>query len=339
MRDRMILALLLALASPAEGDKVLPQFHFKSGETLDLRVHYRTWGTPDKPAVLVLHGTTGSGAQFAGPGFAGALFDDGQPLDARTHFIVAPDGIGHGKSSRPSEGMHARFPHYDYDDMVAAQHDLLLQLGVRHLQLVIGTSMGGMHAWVWAERYPGFMDAVMPLASAPVQIAGRNRVMRTMVMDSIRDDRDYAGGDYKQQPAGLRAALDIILLMGSAPLRWQAEEPTRDQADQFYEGWMKKRLPGYDANDVLYAFDASRNYDPSPLLEKIAAPLTAVNSADDTINPPELGILEREIKRVPRGEFVLIPASAKTFGHGTHTHPEFWRADLERLLQRAARKP
>ena len=335
----MILALLLALAAPVEGDKVLPHFHFSSGETQDLRIHYRTYGSPDQPAVLVLHGTTGSGAQFTGPGFAGALFDDGQPLDARKHFLVLPDGIGHGKSSKPSDGMHARFPHYDYDDMVAAQHELLLQLGVKHLQLVIGTSIGGMHAWVWGEKYPGFMDALMPLASAPVQIAGRNRVMRTMVMDSIRGDPAWAGGDYQQQPAtGLRAALNVILLMGSAPLRWQADYPARDQADAFYEEWMKKRLPGYDANDVLYAFDASRNYDPSPGLEKIAAPLTAVNSGDDAINPPELGILERQIKRVPHGEFVLVPASAKTHGHGTHTFPEFWKADLERLLQRAARK-
>ncbi len=335
----MLFALLLALAAPSEGDKVLPHFHFASGEALDLRVHYRTWGTPDHPAVLVLHGTTGSGAQFTGPGFAGALFDEGQPLDAKTHFIVMPDGIGHGKSSKPSDGMHARFPHYDYDDMVAAQHDLLLQLGVKHVKLVIGTSMGGMHAWVWGEKYPGFMDALMPLASAPVQIAGRNRILRTMVMDSIRDDPAWAGGDYKQEPLlGLRAALNVILLMGSAPLRWQADYPTRAAADGFYEEWMKKRLPGYDANDVLYAFDASRSYDPAPQLETITAPLTAVNSADDTINPPELGILEREIKRLPRGEFVLIPASAQTYGHGTHTHPEFWKPELERLLKRAAPK-
>ena len=334
----MILAILLAVAAPAEGDKVLQHFRFGTGEALDLRIHYRTWGAPGMPAVLVLHGTTGSGAQFTGPGFEGALFGDGQLLDARTHFIIAPDGIGHGGSSKPSNGMHARFPHYDYDDMVTAQHELLFQLGVKHLQLVIGTSMGGMHAWIWGEKYPGFMDALMPLASAPVQIAGRNRVMRTMVMDSIRNDAFYAGGDYQQQPAGLRAALDVILLMGSAPLRWQADYPAREKADAFYEEWMKKRLPEYDANDVLYAFDASRNYDPSPLLEKITVPLTAVNSADDTINPPELGILEREIKRVPHGAFVLIPASVKTYGHGTHTHPEFWKQDLEKLLQRGAHK-
>ena len=285
----MILFLLLALAAPVEGEKILRSFHFNSGETQDLRIHYRTFGAPGLPAVLVLHGTTGSGAQFTGPGFAGALFDEGQPLDARTHYLVLPDGIGHGKSSKPSDGQHAHFPHYDYDDMVHAQHELLLQLGVKHLQLVIGTSMGGMHAWVWGEKYPQFMDALMPLASAPVQIAGRNRVMRDMVMDSIRGDAAYAGGDYKQQPAGLRAALDVILLMGSAPMRWQADFPSRDQADAFYEGWMKKRLPEYDANDVLYAFDASRTYDPAPLLEKIAAPLTAVNSGDDAINPPRAG--------------------------------------------------
>ena len=335
----MILAILLTLIAPVEAEKVLPHFRFNSGETLDLKMHYRTFGTPDKPAVLVLHGTTGSGAQFLGPGFAGALFDRGELLDSATHYIVIPDGIGHGGSSKPSDGMKIRFPHYDYGDMVTAQHDLLLALGVKHLQLVIGTSMGGMHTWLWGEKYPDFMDALMPLASAPVQIAGRNRIMRSMLMDSIKGDPGWKVGNYVDEPVvGLRGALNVLLLMGSAPERWQTEFPNRQAADGFYEDWMTKRLSGYDANDLLYAFDASTNYNPAPMLEKITAPLTAVNSADDEINPPGLGILEREIKRVAHGEFVLIPASTKTFGHGTHTHPEFWKQDLERLLKRAAPK-
>jgi homoserine O-acetyltransferase/O-succinyltransferase len=332
----MLLALLLAIAAPAEGNVTLKDFHFASGEVLpELRIHYRTYGAKDRPAVLVLHGTTGSGAQFTGDDFAGILFGKGQLLDAEKYFIILPDGIGHGKSSKPSDGLRARFPRYTYDDMVAAQHALVLALGVKHLRLVMGTSMGGMHTWVWGEKYPAFMDALMPLASAPVQIAGRNRMMRDMIMDSIRADPAWAEGEYREQPLlGLRGALDVLLLMGSAPLRFQDQYPTRDAADAFYRDWMKKRLPSYDANDVLYAFDASRDYDPSPRLDTIRAPLMAVNSADDTINPPELGILEREIKRVPRGEFVLIPASTQTRGHGTHTFPVFWKEHLARLLER-----
>jgi homoserine O-acetyltransferase/O-succinyltransferase len=332
----MFLALLFAFAAPVEGDIVLKDFHFAAGGVLPgLRIHYRTYGEKNQPAVLILHGTTGSGAQFTGDDFAGVLFGKGQLLDAEKHFIILPDGIGHGKSSKPSDGLHARFPHYTYDDMVAAQHALVLALGVKHLRLVMGTSMGGMHTWVWGEKYPEFMDALMPLASAPVQIAGRNRIMRDMIMDSIRADPAWAGGEYKEEPLlGLRGALDVLLVMTSAPLRFQDQYPTRDAADAFYRDWMKKRLPSYDANDVLYAFDASRDYDPSPRLETIRAPLTAVNSADDTINPPELGILEREIKRVPKGEFVLVPASTQTRGHGTHTFPVFWKDHLQRLLER-----
>jgi homoserine O-acetyltransferase len=337
MLPRMLLALLIALAPPAEGNLTLKDFHFASGEVLpELRIHYRTWGDPSHPAVLVLHGTTGSGAQFVGDDFAGVLFGKGQLLDAEKHFIVLPDGIGHGKSSKPSDGLHARFPHYTYDDMVAAQHELLAKLGVKHLRLVIGTSMGGMHTWMWGEKYPDAMDALMPLASAPVQIAGRNRVMRSMVMDSIRGDPAWAKGEYREQPlVGLRGAMDVILLMGSAPLRWHDQYPDRDGADAFYRDWMKKRLPGYDANDVLYAFDASRDYDPSPRLASIRVPLVAVNSSDDAINPPELGILEREIKKVPQGEYVLIPASKATRGHGTHTFPVFWKQHLARLLEKS----
>ena len=238
----MLLALLLAIAAPAEGNVVLKDFHFASGETLpELRIHYRTYGAKGLPAVLILHGTTGSGAQFTGDDFAGVLFGKGQLLDAEKHFIILPDGIGHGKSSKPSDGLHARFPHYGYDDMVAAEHALVLALGVKHLRLVMGTSMGGMHTWLWGEKYPELMDALMPLASAPVQIAGRNRIMRDMIMDSIRADPAWAEGDYKEEPVlGLRAALNVLLVMGSAPLRFQDQYPTRDAADAFYRDWMKQ---------------------------------------------------------------------------------------------------
>jgi len=340
-----MLALVFALlfAAPAlpvtEGDHVLRDFRFASGETLpELRIHYRTLGKFDgRNAVLILHGTTGSGAQFMTDAFAGELFGPGQLLDSRKYFIVLPDGIGHGKSGKPSDGMHARFPRYGYRDMVEAQYRLLREkLGVNHLRLVMGTSMGGMHAWLWGEEHPRFMDALMPLASLPVQIAGRNRMMRTMIMDAIRGDPAWNGGEYSAQPRqGLVAAIDVLMLMGSAPLAWQAQAPTRDAADKLYAEMLQKRLATADANDMLYAFDASRDYDPSPKLESIEAPLLAVNSADDLINPPELGILERQIQRVRRGKAVVLPITPETRGHGTHSLPAIWKQHLGELLQRS----
>jgi homoserine O-acetyltransferase/O-succinyltransferase len=340
-----MLALVFALlfAAPAlpvtEGDHVLRDFRFASGETLpELRIHYRTLGKFDgRNAVLILHGTTGSGAQFMTDAFAGELFGPGQLLDARKYFIVLPDGIGHGKSSKPSDGMHARFPRYGYQDMVEAQYRLLREkLGVDHLRLVLGTSMGGMHTWLWGEQHPKFMDALMPLASLPVQIAGRNRMMRTMIMDAIRGDPAWNGGDYTAQPRqGLVTAIDVVMLMGSAPLPWQAQAPTRDAADKLYAEMLQKRLATADANDMLYAFDASRDYDPSPKLESIEAPLAAVNSADDEINPPELGILERQIQRVRRGKAVVLPITPETRGHGTHSLHALWKQHLAELLQRS----
>lgn len=328
--------------SPAEGDFLLRDFHFKSGEVLpELKLHYTTIGTPVRDqkgmvsnAVMILHGTGGAGSNFLSQQFAGVLFGPGQLLDATRYFIILPDGIGHGKSSKPSDGLHARFPHYTYDDMVAAQYRLLTEkLSVNHLRLVMGTSMGGMQAWVWGEAYPEFMDALMPLASLPVEIAGRNRMMRRMIMDAIRQDPAWQSGDYRNEPQqGLTAAINILLLMGSAPLQWQKLAPTRETADKFYEDRMKAQLARTDANDMLYQFDASREYNPSHRLEAIKAPLTAINSADDLINPPELGIMEKEIKRVKRSRYVLIPVSDETRGHGTHSLPAIWQKYLRELL-------
>ena len=328
----------VAPASPGiAGDFVMQGVRFASGETLpELRIHYRTLGIPRRDAsnvvrnaVLVLHGTTGSGDQFLSPVFANELYGAGQLLDTSRYYVVLPDGIGHGRSSRPSEGMHARFPRYTYDDMVDAQHRLLVErLGVTHLRLVIGTSMGGMHAWVWGERYPGFMDGLVPLASAPTQIAGRNRMLRRMAMDDIRTDPEWKGGEYSVQPRGLRAALQILYIMGSAPLVQHHDAPTRDAADSLITRWIEARFRSMDANDMLYAFDASRDYDPSPMLSRIAAPLLAINSADDLINPPELGLMERLIAQVPHGRFVLLPITPQTRGHGTHTVAAVWKSHL-----------
>jgi homoserine O-acetyltransferase len=327
------------------GDYVADNFHFRSGESLSqLKLHYTTLGTPQRDAggrvtnaVLILHGTTGSGKQFLSPQFAGVLFGPGQLLDASRYYIILPDGIGHGGSNKPSEGMHARFPHYDYDDMVAAQHQLLVEgLKVNHLRLIIGTSMGCMHSWVWGETYPDFMDAMMPLACLPVQIAGRNRMMRKMAMDAIRQDPAWENGEYKTPPPGLKTALDVLLIMGSSPLQMQKQYPTRDAADTFLDNFIKTRFASTDANDFLYAFDASRNYDPSASLEKIGVPVMAINSADDFINPPELGIMEKEIKRVPKGKYVLLPITDQTRGHGTHTLPAIWQSYLQELLKQSA---
>ena len=288
--------------------------------------------------MLILHGTGGSGRQFLAPQFAGMLFGPGAPLDTTVDYIVLPDGIGHGGSSKPSDGMRLRFPKYDYDDMVAAQYRLVTQhLGIHHLRLVMGTSMGGMHTWMWGEDYPDMMDALMPLACLPVRIAGRNRLWRAMVMDAIRNDPSWRNGDYAVEPrAGLRAALDLLLIAGSAPLAMQQALATPDSADRYLERYLDTRLESLDANDLLYQVAASRNYDPSPRLGKIKAPVVFVNSADDFINPPELGVAEREIKRVPRGRFVLLPASAETHGHGTHTWARFWQSYLKQLLESTA---
>jgi homoserine O-acetyltransferase len=266
--------------------------------------------------------------------FAGELFAPGQPLDAARFFIVLPDSIGHGKSSKPSDGLHARFPRYGYQDMVEAEFRLLTQgLRVNHARLVMGTSMGGMHTWLWGEQHPQFMDTLMPLASLPTQVSGRNRVWRRLVIDAIRNDPAWQGGEYRTQPPSLRTAIEMIWLVGSNPALRQQEAPTRAQADQVIDSYVNEHMKTEDANDILYAVDASHDYDPGPALEKIEAPLLAINSADDLINPPELQILEREIRRVPHGRAIVIPFSERTHGHGSHTYAVLWRQDLEQLLK------
>jgi len=326
-----------------EADYVVGDFHFASGEMLpELRLHYTTYGKPHRDArgrvdnaVLLLHGTGGSGHSLLNEHFAGELFGRGQLLDATKYYLILPDGIGHGKSSKPSDALHARFPQYDYADMVAAQHALLLQgLQVDHLRLVLGTSMGCMHTFLWGETYPDFADALMPLACLPVQIAGRNRLMRSLVIEAIRTDPQWLGGEYKSEPLGaLRNAAGVLLLAGSAPIQMQIALPTREAADTFLDKFMQRELEDLDANDLLYQFAASRNYDPEPHLDAIKVPLMQVNSADDFINPPELGIAEREIKHVKFGHFVLLPASEQTHGHGTHSWAAVWQQYLAQLLQ------
>jgi homoserine O-acetyltransferase len=330
---------------PSEGDYTIANFKFRSGETLpELKIHYRTLGTVVKDrqgqttnAVLIMHGTTGSGAQFIRPEFAGELFGKDQPLDATKFFIVLPDGIGHGKSSKPSDGLHAKFPHYGYNDMVDAQFRLLTEgLGVNHGRLVMGTSMGGMHTWLWGEAHPEFMDALMPLASLPTQISGRNRAWRRIVIDAIRNDPAWNGGEYRSQPASLRTAAEMLWFMSSNPILRQKDAPTLARTDQALDQFVGQIVKTDDANDVLYALEASHDYDPGPNLEKIRAPLLAINSADDLINPPELGILEREIKRVPRGRARVIPFSDRTRGHGSHTIAALWKNDLIELLHQTS---
>ena len=331
--------------TPTEGDYTIHNFKFASGETLpELRIHYRTLGKIDKDAqgktrnaVLIMHGTTGSGAQFIRPEFAGELFGKDQPLDATKFLIVLPDGIGHGKSSRPSDGLHAKFPHYGYIDMVVAQYRLLTEgLGVNRARLVMGTSMGGMHTWLWGESHPEFMDALMPLASLPTQISGRNRAWRRIIIDAIRNDPSWNSGEYPAnagQPPSLRTAAEMLWFMSSNSVLRQKEAPTLAKTDEALDKFVNDYLKTGDANDVLYALEASHDYDPGPNLEKIHAPLLAINSADDSINPPELGILEREIKRVPHGRAIVIPLSDKTRGHGSHTVASLWKDELIKLLK------
>ena len=332
--------------SVTEGDFVLHDFKFRSGEQLaQLRLHYRALGKPARDAaghvtnaVLLLHGTGGSGEQFLAPQFAGELFGPGQPLDLTRFFIIAPDGIGHGHSSKPSDGMHAHFPQYDYDDMVAAQHLLLTEgLAVDHLRLLFGTSMGCMHSFVWGETYPSFADALMPMACLPVQIAGRNRVWRKMLMDAIRNDPDWKDGEYRVEPKqALRTAQDLLIIAGSAPVLMQKQLATRDAADNYVAESVEPLVAGLDANDLLYQVNASRNYDPSLRLEEITAPVMWINSADDFINPPELGIAEKQGARLKNSKFVLLPISEETRGHGTHTWAIAWKQYLIQLLAQTA---
>jgi len=325
----------------AQGDFVIRNFQFRSGETLpELKLHYTTLGTPRKDArgivrnaVMILHGTGGSGRSFLSPAYAGNLFGPGQLLDSSRYYIVLPDGIGHGGSSKPSDGLRAAFPMYGYDDMVVAQHRLLTEhLGVNHLRLIMGTSMGCMHAWVWGYTQPSFMDGLAPFACVPSQIAGRNRMIRTMAMDAIRDDPAWKGGKYTAQPPGLKAAQMMLYIMSSAPLVQQSQAPTRDKADSVIRAYLQQRMASTDANDFLYQFNASRDYDPSSHLAAIKAPALFINSADDQVNPPELGLAESFAKQMPNTRFILLPITADTRGHGTHSLPRVWGNYLEQFL-------
>ena len=327
---------------PAHGEFVVDNFRFTSGEVLPvLRLHYRTLGKPDRDAngrvrnaVLIMHGTGGTGGQFEAPSFAGELFVSGGLLDANRYFVIMPDALGFGQSSKPSDGLRARFPRYGYSDIVTAQYRLLTEgLGVNHLRLVMGTSMGGMHTWMWGERYPDFMDALMPLGSLPTQISGRNRIWRRVIIDAIRNDPEWNGGNYTSQPQSLRTAQLMLFLVGSNPILRQRMMPTLSESDRVLDAVIAQGTKNSDANDVLYGIEASHDYDPGPALENIRAPLFAINTADDFIDPPELGILEREIKRVPRGRAILIPLGPETSGHGTHTIAAVWKHYLAELLK------
>lgn len=324
-----------------QGDYVIRNFAFSSGETLpELKLHYTTLGTPKRDArgvvrnaVMILHGTGGAGRSFLSNGYAGELFGPGQLLDSTKYYIVLPDGVGHGGSSKPSDGLHAKFPKYGYADMVAAQHRLLTEhLGVNHLRLIMGTSMGCMHGWIWGYTYPTFMDGLAPFACVPAQIAGRNRMIRTMAMDAIRNDPAWQGGEYSTQPPGLRAAQMMLYIMSSAPLVQQTQAPTRDQADSVIRAYLDARMRSTDANDFLYQFDASRDYDPSSRVQEITAPALFINSADDQVNPPELGLAEQFAKQMPKTRFILLPISPETRGHGTHSLPRVWGKYLQEFL-------
>ncbi|KAF2102846.1 alpha/beta hydrolase protein [Rhizodiscina lignyota] len=325
-----------------EGDYIVKDFRFNNGSTLpELKLHYRTLGKLKTDqnghalnAVLIMHGTSGSGAQFLVDHFAGKLFNPGQLLDANTYFLIIRDGIGHGGSSKPSDGLRAKFPRYGYRDMVRGDYELLTKhLGVDHLRLVMGTSMGGMHSWLWGSTYPDFMDAVMPLASLPAKISGRNRMTRKMAMDAIKSDPEWQGGDYPadKQPRGLITALYVLVFMSSCPLQMQVECPDRETADAWLDAKIAEGMKEKDANNLCFAFDASHDYDPP--VQNIKAPLLAVNFADDQVNPPELGIFERETMKIARGKAILMPISEATRGHGTHTIAEVWDDYLKELLQ------
>jgi homoserine O-acetyltransferase len=325
-----------------DGVYTIANFRFGTGQILpQLRLHYLTLGTPHTDAqghtdnaVLLLHGTGGDARSLMNPIFADVLFGPGQPLDIRKYFIILPDDIGHGSSSKPSDGLHARFPQYDYDDMVASQHTMLLQgLKIDHLRLILGTSMGCMEAFVWGETYVGFADALAPFACLPTALVGRNRMMRYMAVRAIEQDPQWLGGEYKSQPIqGLSTANEMLLIMGSSPLQMQKRYTTRAAAEAYVEDYLKRYDAQTDANDLIYYVQASRNYDPSANLERLTVPVLYINSADDYINPPELGIAEKLAKRMPHCRFILIPISDATRGHGTHTVAAVWKDYLVQLL-------
>ena len=333
----------LNLPDSAEVDYELKDFKFQSGETIPvLRLHYTTFGKPVKDkngkvinAVYIMHGTTGNSHNFVNQGFGGHLFESGQTLDATKYFIILPDGIGHGKSSKPSDGLHMKFPKYTYDDMVQADHQVLTEkMGINHLRLILGTSMGAMHCWVWAETYPDFMDACMANASLPIEIAGRNRMTRYAGIQCIKSDPAWKDGDYTTPPeTGLRGAYTSLFWMTSSPWQMQRHSPTRDQVEKSYDMAVQGFVRHQDANDFIYAMDASRLYNPEPKLSTIKCNFFACNSADDECNPPEMGILDVEIKKVPKGRYILLPITEKTSGHGTHSNPTIWGDYLVELMK------
>jgi homoserine O-acetyltransferase/O-succinyltransferase len=324
------------------GWATLPNFKFGTGETLpELKLHYLTLGTPHRNAaghvdnaILLLHGTGGNSRSLLNPIFSDVLFVPGGVLDVQRYFIILPDEIGHGESSKPSDGLHARFPAYDYDDMVRADRMMLDQMRVDHLRLILGTSMGCMQGFVWGETYPDFMDALAPFACLPVEIAGRNRMMRYMAIEDIKLDPAWQGGEYKAEPQdGLRGANEMLLVMGSAPLVMQKNEPTRAKAEQYVDKYLARTMANTDANDMIFYLNASRNYNPEAKLDTIKAPVLWINSADDFINPPELGIAEREVKKIPHAKFILLPISDQTRGHGTHTAAAVWQNHLAEFMR------
>ena len=325
------------------GDYIARDFHFGSGESLpELKLHYLTLGTLHRDsaghvdnAVLLLHGTGGDAHSLFNPVFSNVLFGAGQPLDITKYFLIFPDDIGHGVSAKPSDGLRMKFPHYDYDDMVRSQHQMLLDgLHIDHLRLILGTSMGCMQTFVWGETYPGFADALMPLACNAVPVAGRNRMMRYLEIENIEQDPAWQNGNYTTEPVeGLRAALEITFIMGSAPLQQQKLYPTRDAAEKYIDSYLARAVAATDANNLIYYIDASRNYDPSAHLDRITVPVMWINSADDFINPPELGLAEKQVKEMPHAKFVLIPISDATRGHGTHTQAAVWKDYLVELLK------
>ena len=347
----LIGALCLATSGHAQGaawgtagrqaNFTVKDFKFTTGEVLpELKLHYTTLGQPRKDAqgvvrnaVMIIHGTGGSGRSFLSGTYAGELFAPGKLLDSSKYYIILPDGIGHGESSKPSDGMRAKFPKYTYDDMVNAEYRLLHDaLGVNHLRLIMGTSIGCMHAWVWGYTYPAYMDGLAPLACVPAQIAGRNRMIRTMAMDNIKNDPAWNGGNYTTQPPGLRGAIEMLYVMGTAPLLQHTQAPTRDKADEVIRAYLDGRMKNTDANDFLYQFDASRDYDPSSHLAQIVAPALYINSADDFVNPPELGLAEKYTAMMPNTKFILLPITPETRGHGTHSLPKIWGAYLSEFM-------
>jgi homoserine O-acetyltransferase len=331
-----------------DGNYVIRNFRFGSGESIpELKLHYLTLGKPHRDAaghtdnaVLLLHGTGGSAHSLLNPVFSDVLFGPGQPLDITKFYIILPDDIGHGESSKPSDGLRMHFPQYDYDDMVASQHAMLMDgLHVDHLRLILGTSMGCMQSFVWGETYPQFSDALAPFACLPVELAGRNRMWRYMAMQMIRDDPEWKNGDYTKEPVeGLRGANDLILIAGSAPLQMQKNFPTRALAEAHVDRTLDALIAHTDANDFLYYVNASRNYNPEPKLSSITAPVLWINSADDFINPPELGIAQNLVTRIPHAKFILLPISDATRGHGTHTQAAVWKNYLVEFLQETEKK-